>query len=55
MSLLSLQITMNVQVRPLRVVHRPLVSTHLVASTVNALRASLWTPQDWSVRVSRPF
>jgi len=48
---LPVSITTSVQVRAVCVVHRPLASTHLVASTVNALKVSPWTPQDWSVRM----
>lgn len=53
MFLLSLQTTMSVTLRIALVVPGLLVSTRLVASTVNALKVSRWTTQAWSVRVSR--
>lgn len=43
---------MSVLLRTVRAVPGPLVSTRLVASTVNALKVSPWTAQAWSARVS---
>jgi len=51
--LLSLQTTMSAPLRTAAVVPGPLASTHLAASTVNALKVSPWTTQAWSVMVSR--
>lgn len=42
---------MSVPLRTAAVVPGPLVSTRLGASTVNAVKASPWTTQAWSVRV----
>lgn len=50
--LLSLQTTTSVPLRIVGVVPGLLVSTRLVASTVNALKVSRWTTQAWSVKVS---
>lgn len=47
-----LQTTMSAQPRLVLVVLEHLVSTHLEASTANALKVSPWTAQAWSARVS---